>query len=184
MKGDTMKKSTKETVKERAKAIKTRVKAKVKGARAKTVTAAVIAAFALCGCATSDPASRQTKAEYGDIKVCIEENVRDVTVNITLGDGAIASADSAGSTETITATPTNEVKPDANLEIPVNKSGGGAQSVGSVLGDTVASAVKGIFKKDDKSATATDANTTAQKSADCEDGSCTDGSCADGSCDR
>lgn len=180
-----MGKSTKEAVKERAKGIKERVKAKVKGSKVKAAAVALVAAFALLGCATSDPASRLTKAEYGDIKVCVEENVRDVTINVTIGDGAIASADSAGSTESITATPTNDVKPDTNIEVPVNKSGGGAQSVGSVFGDAVASAFKGAFTKDDKAATATaatDASATAQKSADCTDGSCTTGSCTDGSC--
>ena len=53
------------------------------------------------------------------------------------------------------------------MSVPVNKSGGGAQSVGSVLGDAAASAVKGLMSK------GTDAKTDAKQPA-CADGSCTD----------
>ena len=180
----TDKKPTKDRVKEKAAAVKAKaksVKGRMKAAAKCAVAFALLLAFA--GCATSDPASRLTKAEYGDIKVCVEENVRDVTVNITIGDGAIASADSAGSTESITASPTNDVKPDTNIDVPINKASG-AQSVGSVLGDAVVSAVKGAFGKDGTTAAATPAAAadSAQKTATCTDGSCTDGSCADGSC--
>ena len=176
--GKTDKKPTKDRVKEKAAAIKAKAKA-VKGKMKTAAKCAVVFALllAIAGCATSDPASRLTKAEYGDIKVCVEENVRDVTVNITIGDGAIASADSAGSTESITASPTNDVKPDTNIDVPINKASG-AQSVGSVLGDAVASAVKGAFGGDSK-ATAT-AVPLAQKSEDCADGSCNPGgTCTD-----
>jgi hypothetical protein len=65
-----------------------------------------------------------------------------------------------------------DIKPDTNIEVPVNKSGGGAQSVGSVLGDAAAAAVKGLMSK----------SATSGSEATCADGSCTDGSCADGSC--
>ena len=180
----TDKKPTKDRVKEKAAAVKAKVKAvknRIKGAAKCAVALALLLAFA--GCATSDPASRLTKAEYGDIKVCVEENVRDVTVNITIGDGAIASADSAGSTESITASPTNDVKPDTNIDVPINKASG-AQSVGSVLGDAVVPAVKGAFGKDGTTAAATPAAATdsAQKTATCTDGSCTTGACTDGTC--
>ena len=174
----TDKKPTKDRVKEKAAAVKAKaksVKGRMKAAAKCAVAFALLLVFA--GCATSDPASRLTKAEYGDIKVCVEENVRDVTVNITIGDGAIASADSAGSTESITASPTNDVKPDTNIEVPVNKSGGGAQSVGSVLGDAVASGIKGMFSDSSKADTTAQTNATstatAQKSENCADGSCT-----------
>ena len=171
------KKPTKDRVKEKAKSVKAKAKAvkgKMKTAAKCAVAFALLLAFA--GCATSDPASRLTKAEYGDIKVCLEENVRDVTINITLGDGAIASADSAGSTESITASPTNDVKPDTNIDIPINKAAG-AQNVGSVLGDAAASAVKGLFSKSE-----TDNAASTEKSENCADGSCETGSCTDGAC--
>ena len=177
--GKTDKKPTKDRVKEKAAAVKAKaksVKGRMKAAAKCAVAFALLLAFAGCvaGCATSDPASRLTKAEYGDIEVRVEENVRDVTVNITIGDGAIASADSAGSTESITASPTNDVKPDTNIDVPINKASG-AQSVGSVLGDAVASAVKGAFGKDGTTAAATPAAAadSAQKTATCTDGSCT-----------
>lgn len=163
-------KPVKDKVKGKVKDMKVKIKSKVKGA----VKAAVaLSLFAVVGCATSDPASRLTKAEYGDIKVCVEENVRDVTVNITIGDGALASADSAGSTESITASPTNDVKPQTEVDIPLNKASG-AGTVGSVLGDAAASAVKGLLSGNKSGATST------ASTADCADGSCN--TCTDGSC--
>ena len=175
----TVKKPAKDRVKEKAAAVKAKAKAvkgKIKGAAKCAVAFALL--LALAGCATSDPASRLTKAEYGDIKVCVDEHARDVTVNITIGDGAIASADSAGSTETMTANPTNDVKPDTNIDVPINKASG-AQSVGSVLGDAAATAVKGLFTK-----SGTGTTTSTQKTENCADGNCTDGECKDGNCSK
>lgn len=163
----------------KAKAAKEKVADKVaKGkskirAKAKKVGAAVLAGLwlglAVCGCATSEPASRATTAryEFGNIKV---DNGS--TFHLTLGDGAIASADSTGSTETMTANPTNDVKPQTEVSVPVNKAGAG-QSVGSVLGDAVAGLVKGDVSGGKSSGVA---------SADCPDGNCSEGVCADGSC--
>lgn len=181
--GKTDKKPTKDRVKEKAAAVKAKaksVKGRMKAAAKCSVAFALLLVFA--GCATSDPASRLTKAEYGDIRVCVEENVRDVTVNITIGDGAIASADSAGSTESITASPTNDVKPDTNIDVPINKASG-AQSVGSVLGDAAASAVKGLMSKAASTSTDTKSQSAAADAkADCADGSCSDGTCTTGTC--
>ena len=72
--------------------------------------------FILTGCATSDPSSRSTTARYGDIIINGNDN------RVTLGDGAIASADSSGATETTTASPTNttDIKPQTD----VNTTGG------------------------------------------------------------
>lgn len=157
--------------KQKAKAAKTKVadkvakgKSKIK-TKAKKVCAAVLAGLWLglivCGCATSEPASRATTAryEFGSIRLDNKS-----TLTITLGDGAIASADSTGSTETMTANPTNDVKPDIDVSVPVNKAGAG-QSVGSVLGDAVAGLVKGASARDSSTATV----------APCEDGSCSEG---------
>lgn len=79
-------------------------------------------AFILTGCATSDPSSRSTTATYGDIVVKVGEGASNNTVNVTLGDGAIASADSSGSTETTTASPTNTT--DLKPQTDVNTTGG------------------------------------------------------------
>lgn len=101
-----------------------KAKAQAKKAKIKAKMKVVLAAFALaaiCGCSTSEPASRLTKAEYGDIIIRLD-NAWSNTVNLTIGDGAYASADSDGSTETMTANPTNttDIKPDVN----VNTTGG------------------------------------------------------------
>lgn len=139
------------------------------GKAAKALLLALAFAGVLCGCATSEPASRATCARYdfGDIKV---DNGS--TFTLTLGDGAIASADSTGSTETMTANPTNDVKPQTEVSVPVNKAGA-AQSVGSVLGDAVAGLVKGAVSG---------GNSSGGASADCPDGNFSAGACVDGSC--
>ena len=158
-------KPVKDKIKEKAAA----VKAKLKGAKPAAAKCCILAALslALVGCLDTAPASRATTASYRiDVTLKIDESSKCGTVNMpfTLGDGALASADSAGSTETQTATPTMDVKPDVDVSVPVNKSGGGAQSVGSVLGDAAAAAVKGLVNGTPE---------TAAKSGDCADGSCT-----------
>lgn len=162
------KRNIKESVKAKAKSTKAKVKSKLK-----KVSACVAILLVVCGCATSEPASRATTARYGDIVVRIGEGAKGNKVTLTIGDGALASADSSGSTETMTSSPTNEVKPDIDVSVPVNKAGA-AQSVGSVLGDAVASLVSGIVSKKTDSSNGS--------SADCTDGSCSYGACTDGSC--
>ena len=167
--------------KQKAKAAKEKVadkvakgKSKIK-AKAKKVGAAVLAGLWLglivCGCATSEPASRATTARYEFGNITVDNGS---TFTLTLGDGAIASADSTGSTETMTSSPTNDVKPDIDVSVPVNKAGAG-QSVGSVLSDAVEGLIKGASARDNSTATV----------APCEDGSCNEGgggACEDGSC--
>lgn len=99
-------------------ATKAKVKGKCKGAKP-CVAIALLAL--LCGCATSEPASRLTRAEYGDIKIDLTD-ARNCTVTLTLGDGALSSADAEDTNETQTATPTNttDIKPD----VDVNTTGG------------------------------------------------------------
>ena len=113
-----MNKSIKEKVKAKAKATKEKLKAKVKGAKRCAVLAMPFGvAFILCGCMGTNPASRATSNALGDVeptvKVVIEKNATSNTVNIVMrtnfGDGAIASADSSGSTETQTATPSMSI---------------------------------------------------------------------------
>lgn len=167
--------ATKKTEKAKAKVADKVKKAKAK-IKAKTCKACalLVAILALAGCATSEPASRATTARYGDIIVKVADGATNNTISITLGDGAIASADSSGSTETMTSSPTNDVKPDIDVSVPVNKAGA-AQSVGSVLGDAVARLIKGT--------TSGAAARSAASSSTCTDGSCSyDGACTDGSC--
>lgn len=126
-----MKKNLKESIKAKVKAKAEATKEKLKGAK-KCAALVVSCALALCGggCMDTNPASRQNSNAFGDIepavKVVIGEgavsNTVAVTVKTTLGDGVLASADSAGSTDTQTVTPTQttDVKPkiDARYNDP------------------------------------------------------------------
>lgn len=145
-----MKKPLKNRIKTKAKATKSRIKRKVKA------VAAIALLAILTGCATSEPASRVTKAEYGDIVVEVA-NSSNTTVNLTLGDGALSSSDSAGSTESTTANPTNttDVKPDVDVNTT------GARSAGVL--ETAISGLLGAGKG---------------SSADPHATTCTDGSCS------
>ena len=153
----------KDNMKESIKAKGAAVKAKLKGMKDKAKGAkqcAAVLAFALCGalltgCMDTNPASRQNSNAFGDIeptvKVVLGEyavsNTVAVTVNTTLGDGVLASADSAGSTETQTATPTQttDVKPDVDLHY------NDALSAGASVAASGATAAKGVAEavKDD-----------------------------------
>ena len=94
---------------------KAKVKAKIQAAKRKIArkvkgcAALALVALFVCGCMETQPASRATTATYGDIVVKLGEKSHGNTVTITLGDGALASADSAGSTETQTATPSMSI---------------------------------------------------------------------------
>ena len=161
------KKPAKDKIKEKAKAMKSKLKSKVKN-----VATCLALLLLVVGCSTSEPASRATTARYDFGSIHCDGSS---TVTITIGDGAIASADSTGSTETMTSSPTNDVKPDIDVSVPVNKAGAG-QSVGSVLGDAVEGRIKGTSAR---------ANNSTATVAPCEDGSCNEGgggACEDGSC--
>lgn len=113
-----------------------KAKAKAKKSKIKGVVIVAILA-ALCGCSSSEPASRLTRGEYGDITVDVRE-ASNITVNLTVGDAAYASADSEGSTETQTANPTNttDVKPDVDVNTTGGKTAGileSAISAGAAL---------------------------------------------------
>ena len=131
----------KKPAKDRVKAKAKEVKAKVKG-KVKALLALIGLAVLFAGCSTATPASRATTASYEiNVKVCMDEGVKSTTVNVpfTFGDGALASADSSGSTETQTATPTLDIKPDVDL----NYAQGGGISTG---GGRAASGAAGIIE--------------------------------------
>ena len=131
----TKKKPIKEKVKAKAKA----VKAKVKGA-AKRLSAFILCGFlaALTGCMTPEQASRSTAATVGDVSIenrveggkdspcacadkctCADKSAStpliSIVSKITFGDMALTSADSAGSTESQTQTPTFDISPKTDL---------------------------------------------------------------------
>ena len=161
----------------------------------KMKTIAIISALSLLmyGCSTADanPTSRSTSATYGDqghkIGVSIGEKAHHITINlsptVTNGDGALASADSAGSTETSSPsqTPTTDVKPDIDVNYAQGGSAGSAasgsvdNSVSGLLGQLSA---KGISALGDYLSSGKTGSVTVEKAdgttqtIDCKDGSC------------
>ena len=77
----------------------------------------------LIGCMTPEQASRSTNATYGDMEAKVATDIGEkannnavtVDIKVTIGDGAIASADSSGSTESQTQTPTFDISPKTDL---------------------------------------------------------------------
>ena len=106
------------------------------GRKAAKACAVIALLAAVAGCATSDPSSRSTSAKYGDIIVKVGDGASNNTVTVTLGDGAIASADSEGSTESTTATPTNttDVKPQTDVNTTGGRTAGVLESVVGAFG--------------------------------------------------
>ena len=172
------------TVKGKAK-VKAKIeKAKKKIARKVKCCALLALALLIVGCSTATPASRATSASYDiSVKVCLDEGVKSATVNVpfTFGDGALASADSPGSTETQTATPTLDVKPDINVNYAqgggiTNRGTGGASGAAGILESLTA---EGLSALKAAIANKTTGKITLQKkdgtttTADCKDGTCT-----------
>ena len=172
------------TVKGKAK-VKAKIeKAKKKIARKVKCCALLALALLIVGCSTATPASRATSASYDiSVKVCLDEGVKSATVNVpfTFGDGALASADATGSTETQTATPTLDVKPDINVNYAqgggiTNRGTGGASGAAGILESLTA---EGLSALKAAIANKTTGKITLQKkdgtttTADCKDGTCT-----------
>ena len=164
----------------------TEKKAKIKGKFALIAFALSLGVIAT-GCATADPSSRSTSGTYGDtepsVKVVFEKgshnNTATITMPITIGDAAVASADSSGSTESMTATPTNttDIKPQTDVNTTGGRSAGVLESLIGAFGTWLTTP----SGKEAVGATAP-ADCTG---GDCKDGNCspcTDGSCSDGSC--
>ena len=189
------------TIKGKDKAERKLAAARIKIAKKTKRSAAAVACIALAlfvaGCVAGcvAPGDQQqpsrSQTQNNDFRDCIVVVASQCTVSnrIVRADGSkdvpslelftqtLANDGSETVSPTATATPTMDVRPDIDVEVPVNKSGGGAQSVGSVLGDAAASLIKGVVDKG-STASAGASSTTLP----CTDGNCTDGSCADGSC--
>ena len=161
-------------------------KAKIKGKFALVAFSLSLGVIAT-GCATADPSSRSTSGTYGDtepsVKVVFEKgshnNTATITMPITMGDAAVASADSSGSTESMTATPTNttDIKPKTDVNTTGGRSAGVLESLIGAFGTWLTTP----SGKEAVGATAPAVCT----GGDCKDGNCspcTDGSCSDGSC--
>jgi len=143
-----LKPGRKDTIKARKKSLKERIKEKLKGGAAKAATAvAALALLAVCaGCQssnpaqTTNPASRLTQAEYGDIYASITGDSN--TVTFTIGDGAIADASGGGDAQStgqhLENTPTQTITPTTTITIPTGGSGlidgAAANGLNSLLG--------------------------------------------------
>lgn len=170
-------KTIKEKIKAKAKATKEKVKGKLKGAKkAKAVAVVAVAALALSGCLDTAPASRATTANYCiEIAVKVGDNARDNKFDLpfTIGDGALASADSAGSTETQTTTPTMDIKPD--IDIKYNDAIAGATAASKTvlgsIGDGLEAVLKLMQTKESGTVAVTKTDGTAA-TVKCENGQC------------
>lgn len=172
------KKPIKEKVKEKAKALKE----KLKGAKKSAALVAALGATVLCGCLDTNPASRSNDNRVGDIEPSVEVNIGDgacsnvvnVTMPITLGDGLIASADSAGSTETQTATPTLDIRTKIDARYNDALAAASTTSKGVIESLTEVGANKVLALMADKSTGTVEVQkkdgTTA--TVECKDGQC------------
>lgn len=138
-----------------------------------SAAALLLSACCLYGCATSEPASRVTRSEYGDITIRLENSSSNV-VSITIGDGAYASADSKGSTETTTANPSNTVSPTTNFTYGLNSATAGGTDWISQLTSASAQGLASWLKSGNANGTMTVTKTDGTtETVTCKDGSCT-----------
>lgn len=146
-----------------------------------SMLAPAVALVALSGCQTPNQASRGTSNENGDfeprvdVKVNGSSNVVSVVIRNTYGDGAIASADSSGSTESQTQTPTFDIKPD--LDVHYNDAvgtGGNAISafVSSLTAESASLLRDYVTNKKSGKITVTKTDGTTE-TLDCDSGTCT-----------
>lgn len=166
-------KNIKEKVKAKVAKAKEKVKAKVgKGAKCCSVLGAIVLALAEVGCMDTNPASRATSSadKVGDFDFRMEgcSNCH-FAVNFTKGDSALASADSSGSTETQTATPTKttDIRPQTDVNTTGGRTAGVLESMVGAFGTWLATP---------------SGKAAAESAAACPDGKCATGTCADGSC--
>ena len=142
--------------------------AKGKAKVAKKCAKACALAFALlvvCGC--QNPAQR---AQTADTKILIYGGT------VTFGSEFVSLAqanETGGDDAGMTASPTNDIKPDVDVKV-------GSTGTGGIL-ETAAAA--GVQKLLAPSASATGVGSTATvSSSSCDGGNCTYGDCTDGSC--
>lgn len=189
-------KNLKEEIKSKVKAKAEAVKAKMKGAKKCAALVAALGAAALCGCMDTNPASRQNSNTFGDIeptvKVVIGEyavsNTVSVTLTTTLGDGVLASADSAGSTETQTATPTLDIRTKVDARYNDAMAAASTASRGVIDSLTEAGANKVLSLMADKSTGTVEVQKKDGTTAivECKDGQCSftgSGGCSGGACE-
>lgn len=168
-------KGIKEKVKAKASATKDKVKGKLKGKKCAALVALFMCA-ALCGCLETTPASRATTANYRiEVTVKVDDGARDNTFNLpfTIGDGALASADSAGSTETQTTTPTMDIKPDIDVRYndAIASATAASKSVLGSIGDGLETVLRLMQSKETGTVPVVKTDGTAA-TVKCENGQC------------
>lgn len=198
-----MDKPKKDQIKAKAKAVKEKAKAvkgKMKGAKCVALLFALVTIAT--GCMTPNQASRGTSNENGDIEPSVDvtvngsSNTVSVVIRGTYGDGAIASADSSGSTESQTQTPTFDISPKTDLRYndamaaATTASRGvlevlteaGANKVLSMMADKSTGTVQ-VQQKDGSTATVSCKDGQCEiLSGNCPAGNCTDCKCPSGAC--
>lgn len=142
-----------------------------------------LSAMSFFGCSSAQPASRATSAAYDiTVKISVDEKAHaTVNVPVKFGDGAIASADSTGSTETQTATPTLDVKPDINVNYAqgggiTSRGTGGTSGAAGILESLTAdglSLLKNAVKNKTSGKITLSKKDGTTTTADCKNGACT-----------
>ena len=175
-------------VKEKVAAKVAKGKAKVAakcGKAAKCVVLLFGLAFVLAGC--QNPAQRS-------ITITTEIYAYDQSKINVGGQGDVGSAaqsnETGGNDAGMTASPTNDIKPDIDVSIPVNKAnagtsgaaGGALERVVGSAADWVADKISG-GDKDAPAAAAPAATSAAAAASSCPNGNCSEGgSCPNGNC--
>jgi hypothetical protein len=154
-----------------------------------SMLAPAVALVAMSGCQTPNQASRGTSNENGDfepsvdVKVNGSSNVVSVVIRNSYGDGAIASADSSGSTESQTQTPTFDIRPQTDLRYndALSAASGTSknilESLGSVLTDTGKAKLLSMIESKATGTVTLDKKDGTQAVVKCENGQCT--TCSD-----
>ena len=198
-------KAVKDKVKAKAKATKEKLKG---GEAKKAVSLAMLCALSmLTGCMTPEQASRSTAATVGDVS--IENKIEEIkgascpcgdkacacadkaegkeaskplisiVSKISFGDMAMASADSAGSTESQTQTPTFDISPKTDLRYndalaaASGTSKNILESLGSVLTDAGKVSLLSMIESKSTGTVTLDKKDGTKAVVKCENGQCT-----------
>lgn len=156
-------------VKAKVKSVKRKVKGKIGGVAAVAVLAGFLAALAGCSFDTT-PASRATTA---NITIEVRNYGGTNSVANTVRDVAQASADSDGSTETMTATPTLDVrtKIDARYNDAISGATAASRSTLGLIGDGITGVLDLMASKKSGTVAVTKTDGTAA-TVKCENGQC------------
>lgn len=200
------KKPAKDRVKAKAKEVKAKVKGKVKA------LLALIGLAVLTGCMTPEQASRSTAATVGDVSIensiaeikgsprgsadkacaCADKcacagtasatPLISIVSKITFGDMALASADSAGSTESQAQTPTFDISPKTDLRYNDAIAGATSASKGvlETLLSTSANKVLELMQSKETGTVKVTKTDGTEATVKCENGQCS--FCEDGNC--